>query len=213
MLKRLLKRSEYDALEQRYRTQYFNSIVGHKNICLIGTKDFQDRTNLAIFNSLVHIGSNPPLLGIIFRPDSVQRHTYENILSTKEYTVNLIAESDIAAAHQTAARYLREQSEFDQTGLDAEYLKGFHAPLVASSPIAIGVAFRNNIAIPLNGTNLVIGEVQWIKYPEEIVAPDGFADLTKAGIVGCIGLDAYTRGTLVQRFEYAKPDKPPRIKS
>ena len=54
--------------------------------------------------------------------------------------------------------------------------------------------------------------MQWINYPEDIVAGDGFADLTKAHIVGCIGLDAYTEGQIIQRFEYAKPDKAPRIK-
>jgi hypothetical protein len=59
----------------------------------------------------------------------------------------------------------------------------------------------------------VIGEVQWINYPEDIVASDGFADLTKANMVGCLGLDAYTEVRIIQRFEYAKPDKAPRIKA
>jgi flavin reductase (DIM6/NTAB) family NADH-FMN oxidoreductase RutF len=209
---KLMKRAEYDTLEQRVKAQYFNSIVGHKNVCLIGTKDSANQGNLAIFNSLVHIGSNPPLLGIIFRPDSVERHTYENILETKEYTINLISTDDIAAAHQTSARYPKQQSEFDVTGLEPTYIDGFNAPSVASAPISFGIVFRENIPIPLNGTNLVIGEVQWINYPEDIVAGDGFADLTKAHIVGCIGLDAYTEGRIIQRFEYAKPDKAPRIK-
>jgi len=212
MMKKMLHRVAYDALESRFRTQYFNSIIGPKNVCLIGTKDHEQRTNLAIFNSLVHLGSNPPLLGLVFRPDSVERHTYENILSTKEFTVNLIHASDIAAAHQTAARYPRSQSEFEATELHPVYVEGFHAPKVGSAPVAMGLHFRENVSLPINGTNLVIGEVQWIEYPEEIIAPDGFADLTKAGIVGCIGLDAYTQGSILQRFEYAKPDLPPRIK-
>jgi flavin reductase (DIM6/NTAB) family NADH-FMN oxidoreductase RutF len=209
---KLMNRAEYDTLEQRVKVQYFNSIVGNKNVCLIGTKDSANQSNLAIFNSLVHIGSNPPLLGIIFRPDSVERHTYENILETKEYTINLISSNDIASAHQTSARYPKLQSEFDVTGLEPYYVEGFNAPSVASSPISFGLVFRENIPIPLNGTNLVIGEVQWINYPEDIVASDGFADLTKANIVGCLGLDAYTEVRIIQRFEYAKPDKAPRIK-
>jgi hypothetical protein len=31
--------------------------------------------------------------------------------------------------------------------------------------------------------------------------------------VGCLGLDAYTEVRIIQRFEYAKPDKAPRIKA
>lgn len=213
MSEKVLSRSEYDAFEQRFKAQYFNSLVGPKNVCLVGTSDAEHRTNLAIFNSLVHVGSNPPLLGIIFRPDSVERHTYENILSTKEYTVNLVSEPDIAAAHQTAARYPKDQSEFEATGLMAQYIDGFHAPMVSNSPVSFGLVFRENIPIGLNGTNMIIGEVQWFKYPEEIIDADGFADLTQALVVGCIGLDAYTKLSIIQRFEYAKPDKPPRIKS
>jgi len=208
-----MDRSTYDGQEHHLKVQFFNSIVGFKNVCLVGTQNAAKQTNLAIFNSLVHIGSNPPLLGLIFRPDSVERHTYENIIQEKEFTVNLIAETDIAAAHQTAARYTKDQSEFEETGLIATYHEKFNAPFVASSPISFGLVFRENIPIPLNGTNLVIGEVQWFKYPESIVAMDGFANLTAAGVVGCIGLDAYTKGTIMQRFEYAKPDNAPRIKA
>ena len=104
-----MRRAEYDQLEQRFKVQFFNSVVGFKNVCLIGTQNKKGILNLAIFNSLVHIGSNPPLLGVIFRPDSVARHTYENILNSKEFTINLISEDDIAAAHQTSARYPSEK--------------------------------------------------------------------------------------------------------
>ena len=208
-----MRRAEYDQLEQRFKVQFFNSVVGFKNVCLIGTQNKIGILNLAIFNSLVHIGSNPPLLGVIFRPDSVARHTYENILNAKEFTINLISEDDIAAAHQTSARYPSETSEFEATGLSANFIDGFNAPYVASSAISIGLVFRENIPIQINGTNLIIGEVEWIKYPRQIVQSDGFADLTEAGIAGCIGLDAYTKGEIMARFEYAKPDKETRKKS
>lgn len=210
---RTMDRASFDSLEHRYKVMFFNSIVGHKNVCLLGTKDFENRTNLAIFNSLLHIGSNPPLLGIIFRPDSVERHTFENILETKSYTINLITEADLAAAHQTSARYEREISEFDAAGLTAVYQDSFFAPFVSSSPVSFGMKLREHIPIALNGTHLIIGEVQLINYPVEIVEHDGFADITKAGIAGCIGLDAYTKGSVVQRYEYAKSDKPLRVKT
>ncbi|MFN6039875.1 MAG: flavin oxidoreductase, partial [Bacteroidota bacterium] len=67
------------SFEQRYRATFINSIGGFKSVALIGTKNSSGQTNLAIFNSLVHIGANPPLLGFIVRPDSVERHTLENI--------------------------------------------------------------------------------------------------------------------------------------
>jgi hypothetical protein len=80
------------ALEQRYRAAFVNSLSGFKSVCLIGTKNPSQQTNLAIFNSLVHIGANPPYIGFISRPDSVDRHTLSNIKETGLYTINHIRE-------------------------------------------------------------------------------------------------------------------------
>ena len=109
------------ALEQRYRAAFINSLGGFKSVVLLGTKNNDGQTNLAIFNSLFHIGANPPLCGLIVRPDSVERHTFENIMQTGFYTVNHIKPEFYENAHQTSARYPREVSEFDTTQLSAEY--------------------------------------------------------------------------------------------
>jgi hypothetical protein len=68
--------------------------------------------------------------------------------------------------------------------------------------------FREKLEVTSNGTQILIGEVEWMRYPDEIVAPDGFADLTKLGIVGTLGLDAYLDVKLITRFSYAKPKLP-----
>jgi flavin reductase (DIM6/NTAB) family NADH-FMN oxidoreductase RutF len=70
-------------MEQRKRAMLVNSIGGFKFISLIGTKDKNNNTNLAIFSSLFHLGANPALIGFIMRPDSVDRHTLSNILFTQ----------------------------------------------------------------------------------------------------------------------------------
>ena len=90
-------------LEQRYRAAFVNSLSGFKSVALIGTKDANGQTNLAIFNSFVHIGANPPYIGFISRPDSVDRHTLSNIMETGYYTINHINESIFRQAHQTSA--------------------------------------------------------------------------------------------------------------
>lgn len=47
-------------LEDRKRIALINSLSGFKSLNLIGTINNQGQTNLAIFNSVVHIGANPP---------------------------------------------------------------------------------------------------------------------------------------------------------
>ena len=62
------------------RLNIINSITGIKPANLIGTM-IKNNLNLAIFSSVVHLGSNPALIGFILRPQQkIRRHTYENII-------------------------------------------------------------------------------------------------------------------------------------
>ncbi|MEO8762599.1 MAG: flavin reductase, partial [Bacteroidia bacterium] len=103
--------------EQRYRATFINSLGGFKSLALIGTRGSNGTTNLATFNSLFHIGANPPLFGFIIRPDSVERHTLNNIYETGSLTINHVSEGFYMAAHQTSARYDSSISEFSATKL------------------------------------------------------------------------------------------------
>jgi len=75
-----IDKTEIEQLEQRYRTAFINSLAGFRQAVLIGTRSVDEKTNLAIFNSLIHLGANPALFGLMSRPDSVQRDTLQNIL-------------------------------------------------------------------------------------------------------------------------------------
>jgi hypothetical protein len=81
--------ADIKAFEKLYRLNLVNAITGYKPANLIGTADGAGATNLAIFSSVVHLGSDPPLLGMVTRPTSVPRHTYENIQASGCYTINL----------------------------------------------------------------------------------------------------------------------------
>ena len=78
-----------------------NSCMGYKSANLIGTQSKDGSTNLAIFSSVTHLGSDPALLGFIVRPTTVPRHTYANIKETEYLTVNSITETMIEEAHHT----------------------------------------------------------------------------------------------------------------
>jgi flavin reductase (DIM6/NTAB) family NADH-FMN oxidoreductase RutF len=202
-----LTKIQLSQLEQRFRTNLINSIGGFKSLCLIGTADYAGQTNLAIFNSIVHIGANPPYIGFIVRPDSVERHTLSNILDIREYTINHVNADIFQKAHQTAARYPKLVSEFEATGLTSDFKNDFRAPYVKESLIQLGVQFKERINIPLNGTILIVGEIMHIYFPETCLVEDGFLDIEKAGSITCVGLDSYHTTTRLARLSYAKPDK------
>ncbi len=66
-------------LEKLFRGNLINSCTGYKSANLIGTRSKNGVENVAIFNSVNHLGSNPPILSILFRPTTVLRNTYDNI--------------------------------------------------------------------------------------------------------------------------------------
>lgn len=194
-------------MEQRKRAMLVNSIGGYKWVSLIGTTDENKNTNLAIFSSLFHLGANPALVGFIVRPDSVDRHTLSNILATKVYTINHVNENIYKKAHQTSARYERDISEFDATGLTAQFKNNFAAPYVNESNIQMGVFFKERIDLTINGTILIIGEIIQLYYPKDCICADGFIDIEKANTITCSGLDSYHSTNKLSRLSYAKTDE------
>jgi len=193
--------------EKQKRVHLINSLGGFKSVALVGTVDKTGNKNLAIFSSFFHIGANPPLIGMIFRPSPPERDTMRNILDTKFFTINHINESIYKQAHQTSARYDKGISEFDAVNLKSEYKDNFFAPFVAESNIQLGIEFNEKIDISLNNTIMIIGEIVKIYIPESCLQNDGFVDLEKANTITCSGLDSYHKTIQLDRLSYAKPDR------
>lgn len=188
------------------KTHFINSLGGFKSVSLLGTKNNLGQTNLAIFSSIFHIGANPPLIALIFRPSPPERDTLRNIIETGFYSINHINESMYKQAHQTSARYNDTISEFDVTGLQPEYKNNFLAPFVKESNIQIGVEFKERIDITINNTIMIIGQIKEVYVPENCIGEDGFIDLEKANTVTCSGLDCYHTTSKLDRLSYAKPN-------
>jgi flavin reductase (DIM6/NTAB) family NADH-FMN oxidoreductase RutF len=198
-------------LEKLYRAAFINSITGFKSASLIGTVSKKRSTNLAIFNSVIHVGANPPALGFLMRPISAERHTYNNIKETDNFTINHINKEIFKQAHQTSARYYENVSEFDECGLTPEYTDNLPAPYVKESKIKIGVKFIEEQEIKYNRTIFIIGEIVEIILPDDLVAVDGYLDIESAGTVAISGLDSYHETKRIARLSYAKPGKEPRL--
>ncbi len=183
--------NEITNMETRKRSAFMNSLSGFKSASLIGTIDDQNNVNLAIFSSVIHLGSNPALIGFVNRPDTVDRHTFENILETNCFTINHINKSIYKQAHQTSARYPKDISEFDATRLTPEFQNNFKAPFVKESHIKYGLEFIEKHELKINGTILVIGKVVEVILPESCLLSDGAIDIEMAETIAISGLDSY----------------------
>ncbi len=197
--------NQIESWERFYRANFINSLTGFKSVSLIGTTNEHGQTNLGIFSSIVHIGSNPPLVGYINRPVKAAPHTFANIKMTGIYTFNHIQHSFLEQAHQTSAKYAAEISEFTEVGLTPEFESGISAPFVKESVIKYALSLEEIIPIKLNNTFLIIGKVLSVYLPDDILLEDGFLQLDKASSICSNGIDGYYETHLIERYQYAKP--------
>jgi len=206
-----LTKKDIEGSEKVFRLNLINSITGIKPANLIGSASNSGATNLAIFSSVVHLGSNPAYLGFILRPTGdVPRHTYENILETEVYTINSVPSSMAEKAHYTSGKFGKDESEFEHCHIEPEYIEGFQAPFVKHSPIKLGMKLQDQIPIKLNGTSMIIGSIEHLIIPDEIVAKNGYVDLDQAKVAGISGLNTYYNLEKIDQYPFVRDNSVPK---
>ncbi|MCP4439515.1 MAG: flavin oxidoreductase [Aureispira sp.] len=199
--------SDLEKMHHLYRANLINSLSGYKSANLIGSVDDKGIENMAIFSSVTHFGSNPPILGLVTRPTTVPRNSYKNIKATKYYTINHVHKDIIEEAHLSSAKYPSNVSEFEKTNLVPWYSPNFKAPYVAGCAIQIGMKFLEEYHIKANNTILVLGKIVELWLNQNLLDKTGLLDLNAAETVTISGLDSYHLPALLDRFAYARPDQ------
>ena len=206
----VLTKSEIQNLDKVRRLNIVNSITGIKPGNLVATKSIDGVTNVAIISSVVHLSSNPALIGFITRPHGeYRRDTFNNIMETKSFTINHIHKNIIEKAHFTSAKFEQSISEFDSCGLTEEYLENQNAPFVKESFIKMGLSYCEHISIQSSNTTMIVGEIEQLVVPDDIIQPNGYVDLSTADSVGISGLNSYYDLKFLNSFPYARVENVP----
>ena len=204
-------KKDIEQLDRVTRLKIINSVTGIKPGNLIGTVNENGTTNLAVFSSIIHLGSNPSLLGFISRPQTEEvGHTLRNILQTDCYTINHIHPEFVEKAHYTSAKFPSDVSEFDACNLSEEYIHNFKAPFVQESVFKMGLRFKEALDIKLNGTVLVIGEIEELVISEKAFV-NGDIDLEASEGVGISGLNTYYSLRKIDSYPYAQLQEIPKF--
>jgi flavin reductase (DIM6/NTAB) family NADH-FMN oxidoreductase RutF len=198
-----VNKSDLNGMERFYRANLINSITGYKSLHLVGSQDKNGISNLAIFSQVIHLGADPALIGLLFRPQIPGMNSYENIVQTGHFTLNHILPEMCLQAHWTSAKW--SSSEFGGVGLTEEYLSGFPAPFVKESVVKIGLRLVGEYPVFINNTCLVAGAVEYLEIPDNAIKQDGFVDLLDTRTVAGFGLDGYFANGNYDRYSYAKP--------
>ena len=196
------------------RLNMINSITGVKPANLISTIDERNRHNLAIFSSVVHLGSNPALIGFILRPqEKIRRHTYENILENGYYTINHLPNHKTLEGHYTSAKFDKETSEYDVCHFTPEFQHDFPVPYVKESFLKMGLKHVESIPIKYNGTVMIVGKILQVYVAKSSLSEEGYINLEEAKSVGISGLNTYYDLKKIASYPYARPHELPHFKS
>ena len=195
----IITKNDISKYERVKRLKLINSICGLRGVHLIGTKSNDNISNLAIFSSVAHLGSYPPLLSMVSRPsDLVKRNTIKNIINTKYYSINSVEKKIFKKAHKTSGKFSEAVSEFNECKLTEEYLNNFHSPFVKESNIKIGMKLLDIVEVKHNKTYIIIGEIELIKTK--------FRNLERnfENSAAVIGLNTYYESKKIDELEYVR---------
>jgi flavin reductase (DIM6/NTAB) family NADH-FMN oxidoreductase RutF len=202
---RFFDQKNISELDKIYRINLINSCSGFKSANLLGSISKEGITNVAVFSSVTHLGSNPPTLGFILRPTTVPRNTHKNLKELGYFTINHIWEDIIEDAHHTSAKYADNISEFDMTSLEPEF-KGKHkAPFVKDAPVQMGMKFIEEIYVPSNDVMLIVAQIQELYVNDELLESDGLINLSKGNVATINGLDTYAIPKFKKQLTYQRP--------
>lgn len=190
-------------LNREFRRNLINCMPGYKPLQLMGTQNNAGVSNLALFSQIIHLGADPPLVGILFRPHTVKRDSLENILETGVFTLNHVRTDSYVQAHWTSASW--EESEFAATGFTEEYKAGVQAPFVQGSPVQMACNLVETLTLAINQTILLIAKIEQVFVAKKGLRQDGTLDFDALETLAVTGLDEYHQGQSLGRLSYAKP--------
>lgn len=194
-------------LEKIFKINLINSCSGFKSANLLGSVSEDGISNVAVFSSVTHLGSKPPTLGFILRPTTVPRDTYKNIKDLGIFTINHIHQDIIEDAHHTSAKYPKEVSEFDMTGLEEEFKGNFKAPFVKGAPVQMSMKFVEEVYVPSNDVMLIVSQIQELYIDDALLQEDGLINLSKGNVAAINGLDTYAIPEFKKQLSYQRPKK------
>lgn len=164
---RHLLAEDLQAMPKRQRTELVQGLSGIKSLFAIVTSN-GDTLNIAPFNSIIHISSNPARIGYISRPDNNHRHTLQNILAHQSFSLNSVREKDLEDIVACSENLPSDQSEFEGKRIQPTSNDKKSIPALQGADVQIFCQYEEHISIPSSQGILVIGRIQEVVIRESL---------------------------------------------
>lgn len=142
----------------------------------ISTVDENGVPNLAPFSFFNAVGEDPP--HVIFstvRPDNTNKDTLNNVLSTRQFVVNMATEQLVEAVNTTSAALPPDVNEFDYAGLTPVPSILVKAPRVKESPIHFECELVHHYTLEGHkhgGATIMIGKIVMFHMDDSVMLDD-----------------------------------------
>jgi len=204
--------TEFTALvtSQRDRRDNFKTLLScvlPRPIAFVSTISAHGVPNLAPFSFFNGVGSNPP--AVIFSPctraDGTMKDTIVNLRAVPECVVNVVPFSIKDAMNEASIAFPPEIDEFEAARFTPLPSRFVQPARVAESPVQMECKLVQIVPVgdgPLSA-NICIAEVLCFHIANEVLLPNGTADVSKIDLIGRLGGDDYS--TIRDRFALPKP--------
>ncbi|KAI0028384.1 hypothetical protein K488DRAFT_89787 [Vararia minispora EC-137] len=187
-----------------------SSAITPRPIAFVSTVAPDGVRNLAPLSFFQMVAFKPPLVMISCTiPRNRPKDTRENILSTKEFVLNLISEPFIEAANSCSVEAPAYVDEWIVSGLKGMPSVQVKPERVQDSAVSLECTYYSHQDIIPDGeenpsTTIIIGRVQLAHVRNSVLQPDGLqADPTKLRILSRLGGDTYAR--VSEGFDIPRP--------
>ena len=133
-------------------------------LLVIGTYDQDERANMMTAAWGGICSSSPPCVAFSVRES---RYTYENLLQTEEFTVNIPSAAYVDEVDYFGIASGRKTDKPAVCGLTAEPAPDVHAPMIAEFPLVVECKMIKTV--PLGSHLQVIGEIVQILADEDVL--------------------------------------------
>ena len=162
---------DLNALDRPVRYKLLTSLVVPRPIALVTTISEGGIVNAAPFSYFNVLGEDPPILIISAdaRASGKMKDTVHNILTKKQFVVNLVDEDIAEKMHGSAVDAPTEMSEIELVGFNTTPSQRVQPPRIAESPVSFECELHTQLDFKTR--RLMIGQIAWMHVRDGIIDP------------------------------------------
>lgn len=160
-------------LDAAARYKLMASSITPRPIAWVTTLSLTGARNAAPYSFFNMMAADPPLvvLGLMRKPDGSRKDTCENIISTREFVVNLVTESDLDAMNWTCAEAPSGFDELAAADVETRPSTMVKPPRIATAPVNMECRVVETLDFAPAST-IVVGQVMAMHVDDRFIDPE-----------------------------------------